>query len=263
MTDAPCGRVSIIMPAYNCADVIGFAINSVRRQTYTDWELIIVDDCSTDRTSELLSDLLQAGDPRIHVLRNDVNSGPARSRNKAIRHATGRWIAFLDSDDLWLPQKLERQVAFMHERHIAFSYTDYEHIDQAGRRMFERVYGPRVISQSLFHKYCWVGCLTVMYDANVVGLVQGTPLKNREDYALWLKIVKKTPCYRLPETLSLYRTGQSGSQSAGGFARLLKYHYRLFRISEEESPIKALMSTIQNMIFGFFKKTYYVRSIRK
>ena len=113
--------VSIITPVYNCAKFIAETINSVIAQTYINWELIIVDDCSTDDTENIVRSFQ---DQRIHYYQNVVNSGAAVSRNRALREAKGRWIAFLDSDDLWLPNKLDRQIKFMMDNHISFSYTN-------------------------------------------------------------------------------------------------------------------------------------------
>ena len=119
--------VSIVMPSYNTASYIEKSVQSVINQTYTNWELIIVDDCSTDNTDEVLSKI---HDDRTRYFKNDKNSGAAVSRNKALREARGQWIAFLDSDDLWMPEKLEKQIAFMKKNGYAFSYTNYEEIDK-------------------------------------------------------------------------------------------------------------------------------------
>lgn len=125
------GLVSIIMPSYNTAAYIKESIQSVLNQTYTNWELIIVDDCSTDSTDEVLETIK---DSRIRYFKNDKNSGAAVSRNKALREAKGQWIAFLDSDDLWMPEKLEKQIYFMESNGYAFSYTSYEEIDIEGTK---------------------------------------------------------------------------------------------------------------------------------
>ena len=124
--------VSIITPVYNCAKFIAETINSVIAQTYINWELIIVDDCSTDDTENIVRSFQ---DQRIHYYQNVVNSGAAVSRNRALREAKGRWIAFLDSDDLWLPNKLDRQIKFMMDNHISFSYTNLGVIDEASNSL--------------------------------------------------------------------------------------------------------------------------------
>ena len=137
--------VSIITPSYQTAAYIAETIESVLAQTYTNWEMIIVDDCSTDMTDEVVSPYLN--DSRIRYLKNEKNSGAAVSRNRALQEAKGRWIAFLDSDDLWSPEKLEKQIAFMEENHCAFSYTKYEEIDEQSKPLCVYVSGPEKISK--------------------------------------------------------------------------------------------------------------------
>ena len=126
-------QVSIITPTYNCAKFIVQTIESVQAQTFTDWEMIISDDCSTDDTLKVIEPYLNS-DARIKYICNDKNSGAAITRNNALRVAQGRWIAFLDSDDLWMPAKLEQQIAFMESNGYAFSYTDYVEIDESSKR---------------------------------------------------------------------------------------------------------------------------------
>lgn len=121
--------VSIIMPSYNTGRFISETIDSVLAQTYENWELIIVDDCSTDNTDEVVQKYLS--DHRVKYLKNEKNSGAAASRNRALREAEGKWIAFLDSDDLWSPNKLDKQLAFMKDRNCCFSYTNYIEIDES------------------------------------------------------------------------------------------------------------------------------------
>ena len=156
--------VSIIMPSYNTGSFIRETIESVLAQSYSDWELIIVDDCSTDNTDDVVSQYL--ADERIRYIKNETNSGAAVSRNRALREARGKWIAFLDSDDLWMPEKLEKQLSFMKTNGYFFSYTDYEEIDVNGKQTGVRVTGPRKVTKTGMYNYCWPGFLTVMYDAD-------------------------------------------------------------------------------------------------
>lgn len=145
--------VSIIMPSYNTADFISETIDSVLNQSYKNWELIIVDDCSTDNTDEIIKKYLS--DQRIRYLKNEKNSGAAVSRNYALREAKGKWIAFLDSDDLWLPEKLELQVNFMKYHNYNFSYTSYEEVDENGNSLNRLVTGPKKITKQGMFAYCW------------------------------------------------------------------------------------------------------------
>ena len=244
--------VSIIMPSYNTAQYIADSIRSVQAQTYENWELLIVDDCSTDDTDGVVTSFLS--DPRIRYLKNAVNSGAAVSRNYALREANGRWIAFLDSDDLWFPEKLERQLAFMEKTGCHFSYTCYRQIDEQSRPLGVTV---RHIARAGMVRFCWPGCLTVMYDAQEVGLLQIPDIRKNNDYAMWLRVIEKADCCLLPEILASYRR-RTGSISNQSYSRLIKWHYRLFRQGQGESGFRSAVHTAGNLVFGVYKKLRYV-----
>lgn len=249
--------VSIIMPSYNTDKFIEDTINSVLNQTYQNWELIIVDDCSTDNTNEVVSKFLS--DKRIKYLKNEKNSGAAVSRNKALREAKGKWIAFLDSDDLWMPNKLEKQIKFMEDNGYHFSYTNYEEIGEDSKPLGRLITGPKKITKRKMYNYCWPGCLSVMYDADVVGLIQIEDIKKNNDYAMWLKVCKKAKCYLLNETLGQYRKGRKGSISTHSYKNLIKWHYKLFKEAEKENRFVSAWHTLWNLFFGVWKKIKYVR----
>lgn len=251
------GKVSIISPSYNTGEFISETIESVLSQTYCDWELLIVDDCSTDNTDEIVRRFLR--DERIKYFKNEKNSGAAASRNWALREAKGKWIAFLDSDDLWKPEKLEKQVAFMEKNDYHFSYTNYSEIDVEGRKNGISVTGPKRITKTGFFNYCWPGCLTVMYDRGVVDLIQIADIKKNNDYAMWLKVCKKADCYLLNEDLALYRRGRAGSVSTHSIKTMIGWHYKLYREAEYQNPMLAIINTARNMVFGFYKKKRYVK----
>jgi glycosyltransferase involved in cell wall biosynthesis len=244
------------MPSYNTASFISSSIRSVLAQSYNDWELIIVDDCSSDNTDQVVKEYLS--DERIKYLKNEKNSGAAVSRNRALREAKGKWIAFLDSDDLWMPDKLEKQITFMMENGYHFSYTNYAEIDSDGKRNGITVTGPRKITKTGFFNYCWPGCLTVMYDRDAVGLIQIADIKKNNDYAMWLKVCRKANCYLLNEELALYRRGRTGSISTHSIKTMIGWHYRLYRESEGQNPVAAVFNTGRNMVFGVYKKIRYV-----
>lgn len=248
--------VSIIMPSYNTGNYIRESIESVLNQTYQNWELIVVDDCSTDNTDDVIA---QFDDKRIHYLKNHQNFGAAISRNYALRKAKGKWIAFLDSDDLWKPEKLEKQIDFMKKNNYAFSYTNYEEIDEQGRKKRIAVTGPYKITRLGMFNYCWPGCLTVMYNALDVGLVQIEDIKKNNDYAMWLKVCKKADCYLLDETLAFYRRGRVGSVSSHSYRELIKWHYKLFREVEYENVLESVFNTVRNLVFGLYKRKRYVK----
>ena len=253
--------VSIIMPSYNTADFISESIQSIIAQSYQEWELIIVDDCSTDNTDTVVASFL--GDQRIKYLKNKKNSGAAESRNYALREAKGKWIAFLDSDDLWESEKLEKQIRFMKKNSYHFSYTKYAEIDIEGRRNGFSISGPNKITKRGFFNYCWPGCLTVMYDAEKVGLIQIADIKKNNDYAMWLKVCKKVDCYFLDEELALYRRGRAGSISTHSIKTMMRWHYKLYREAEGQNPILAMINTGRNMVFGCYKKKRYVKKTKE
>lgn len=246
--------VSIITPSYNTAMYIGQTIESVLNQTYTNWEMIIVDDCSSDNTDSIVKPYLT--DSRIKYVKNVQNSGAAVSRNKAIKIAKGKWIAFLDSDDLWDEHKLEMQIDFMKSNNYYFSYTKYREIDENNSVLNHCVSGPNYINKRRMLQYCWPGCLTVMYDAEKVGLIQISDLKKNNDYAIWLKVINMTNCYLLDETLASYRK-RSGSISNHSYIKLIKHHYLLFKDGENMNSILSLYHTIINLFFGLWKKIKY------
>lgn len=248
--------VSIIMPSYNTAGFIKETIGSVLKQSYTNWELIIVDDCSPDNTDEIVEPFLS--DTRIKYLKNEQNSGAAVSRNRALREAKGKWIAFLDSDDLWMPEKLQKQIEFMKKNGYHFSYTNYAEINVDGNRNGISVTGPKIITKTGFFNYCWPGCLTVMYDAETVGLIQIADIKKNNDYAMWLKVCRKADCYLLDEELALYRRGRAGSVSTHSIKTMIGWHYKLYHEAEKQNSVISAFNTGRNMVFGFYKKKHYV-----
>ena len=247
--------VSIITPTFNSERFIAETILSVQAQTYQDWEMIIVDDCSTDRTAEIVASF-QEKDSRIKYFYNSTNKGSAFSRNLALQNAKGKWIAFLDSDDLWHPEKLEKQIEFMTKNNYHFSYTNYCEIDENSKETGILITGPKVISNKLMKAYCWPGCLTVMYDAEKVGIMQTVDIKINEEYALWIKITKKTNCYLLDENLAKYRR-HNKSLTSQSYFKLIKWHYLMFRKSENRNAVSSCVLTFVNLVFGTYKKIFY------
>lgn len=257
----PSDLVSIIMPSYNCGRYVEETIRSVQAQTYHNWEIIFMDDCSTDDTIRIVSSIRDKDD-RIHLYQNVHNLGAAVSRNNALREAKGRWMAFLDSDDLWEPTKLEKQVKFMEENGYMFSYTGYQEIDSESKPTGVILSGPKRITKRGMYYFCWPGCLTVMYDASKVGIIQIEDIKKNNDYAMWLKVSRKVDCYLLDECLARYRRGRAGSVSSHGIMTMIGWHYKLWHEAEGKSPISALWYTGVNLIFGFYKKLKYVKRVQ-
>jgi len=250
--------ISIIMPSYNTEQFIGESIKSVLAQTYTKWELIIVDDCSTDNTDAVVAAF---DDERIKYIKNEKNSGAAISRNRALREAQGKWITFLDSDDLWAPEKLEKQLRFMTENNYSFTYTDYN-IQLNGEWLPYIYTGPKKVTKHKMKNYCYFSTITVMYDQEAIGLIQIEPVKKNNDYAMWLRIIEKAPCYRYPECLSSY-IKHEGSISSGSKFKLIKHHYILWRVAEKKNPVSSVILTLRNLFWGTIKKLVYKKRVKE
>ncbi|AWA29246.1 glycosyl transferase [Flavobacterium magnum] len=219
--------VSIITPAYNSAAFIAQTITSVQSQTCTDWEMLITDDCSTDGTIGIINNFI-ARDSRIRLFTLPQNAGPGVARNHSISQAKGRYIAFLDADDLWMPEKLEKQIRFMEQsrQHVTFSF--YDCMDESGVRLPQRIEAPKNLSYRQLFFCNYVGNLTGIYDSDYFGKIPISPIKKRQDWIVWLTVFKKLRHARpVPESLAVYRvrTGSVSSSKLG----LLWYNYAVYR----------------------------------
>lgn len=197
--------VSIITPAYNSARFIISTIQSVQLQTYSDWELIIVDDCSKDETCRIVEQFIKL-DKRIRLIQLSENSGPANARNVALKAARGRYVAFLDSDDLWLPQKLECQISFMQKKRVVFSYTNYRRMSEKGDKCGKLIELPLTLDYRGMLKNTGIaGCLTVIIDRELTGTFY-FPNTSHEDFVLWLSLLKRgITAFGIQEDLARYR----------------------------------------------------------
>ena len=224
--------VSIIMPAYNCEKFIEQTINSVLNQSHANWELIIVDDCSTDDSAKIIKKYA-VQDKRIRYFKNNRNSGAAVSRNKAIEQATGRFFAFLDSDDLWREDKLKKQIEFMQINNYAFTCTTYDKIDENNISLNRVINADEKSNYHRLLKKC-PGNSTVMYDVSVLGKHFIPNIKKRNDYVMWLQIIKKAKyIYGMQEVLGSHRICKV-SLSANKKS-LIKYHWYVYRKIERLS----------------------------
>lgn len=247
--------VSIIMPTYNASKYITESVDSVLAQTYQNWELIIIDDGSKDNTAEIIG---KYTDKRIKLIRHKENMGVAVAQNTGLANANGRWIAFLDSDDEWLPNKLEEQLKFMTENNYSFSYTDYIEVDEDGKELGNLVTGPNHITKCGMYLYNWIGNLTVIYDASITGKLQVANIKKRKDYALWLKIIDIADCYRLDKVLAKY-TRRKGSVSRQPYLKLIKHNYNVFRLAQGMNILSSVFITGCNLFFGVAKKIIHTK----
>lgn len=242
--------VSIIMPAYNTEDFLGETIKSVLAQTYINWELIIVDDCSTDNTKKIIDKYMQK-DPRIQYLKLEENSGPAVARNKAIEKAKGKYLAFLDSDDLWYENKLTIQIDFMERNSILFSCTDYSKIDEKGNSLNRIIKARKTSNYNELLKTC-PGNSTVIYNASEVGKIKIRNIKKRNDYLMWLQVIKKSKkLFGINQTLSSHRIREGGISNKK--SNLVAYHWKIYRDYEGLSFIKSSYLIVYWIIMTVFR----------
>ena len=246
------GLVSIITPNYNCGKYIAETIESVRSQTYANWEMLIVDDCSTDN-SVAIARLYAQKDSRIRVLIQPKNSGAALARNRALDEARGEYIAFLDSDDLWLSEKLEKQLSFMQKNNCDFSFTEYEHIDEEGNSLniVAKVIKHLTYTKMLLH--CWPGCLTVMYKQDVKNKIYANDIKKNNDHALFLRVLKN--CHNamgMKDCLAKYRI-RKGSISSKK-TTIIKYYIQVIHEFEKQPYIIALFCVFTHVFIKHFFK---------
>lgn len=251
------GMVSIIMPSWNTDKYIAESIQCVMDQTYKNWELLIVDDCSTDKTDDVVKPFL--ADKRIKYFKNEKNMGAALSRNRAMREAQGEWIAFLDSDDLWTSDKLMMQLKFMKKHGLSFSYHEYEKIDEDDRPLSIYVSGPRFVDRRRMYHYDYIGQLTMMYSAKHFGLIQIKDIKKNNDYAIRLQLFRKdleTKCVLLKKNLAKYRVRKK-SISHDKLRKKLRSHYDLFHMCDEQPGVISIWFACWNMFYGVMKKRNY------
>ena len=232
------GLISVIMPTYNCANFIGETIESVQAQTYQQWEMIIVDDRSTDNTKEIVEEYVKADD-RIKYTCLEENSGAAVARTTAMELANGEYMAFLDSDDIWSEDKLEKQLSFMKEQDIAFSCTAYEQIDEKGEPLNRII---RTVPKADYNRIlldCPVGNSTVMYNVEKMGKFEVPNIRKRNDDALWLQMLKKEKyIYGMEPVLMRYRIRQNSISS--NKLKVIKYHWILYRDIEHLSVARSV-----------------------
>ncbi len=230
--------VSIITPTYNCAKFIAETIDSVRAQTYQNWEMIIVDDCSLDNTKEIVEEYIKT-DPRIRYHLLEKNSGAAVARTTAMQLANGDYMAFIDSDDLWMPDKLERQIRWMEENGHAFSCTAYEQIDEDGNSLHRVI---KTVEKTNYNRLlldCPVGNSSVVYNVEKMGKFEVPDIRKRNDDALWLQMLKKEEyIWGMPDVLMKYRIRQNSISS--NKLKVIKYHWILYRDIEHLSVFRSL-----------------------
>ncbi|MBM7606285.1 glycosyltransferase involved in cell wall biosynthesis [Metabacillus crassostreae] len=242
--------VSVIMPAYNCGEFIGFSLDSVIDQTYRNWEVIVVDDCSKDNTEEIIKEYILK-DSRIKYYRLPTNSGAALARNKAIEHARGKYIAFLDSDDVWRNDKLTKQITFMKLNDYNFTCTSYSKIDELGNDLNRIIRTKSRRDYEGILKTC-PGNSTIVYNAEQLGKFKIPNIKKRNDYVLWLQVIKKEKyLYGLEESLSSHRIRSNAISSKK--SSLISYHWKVYREIEDLSIMKSCFLIMYWVFATLFK----------
>lgn len=251
-------RVSIITPVYNCELLIEETMKSVINQTYLNWEMLLVDDCSTDNSANIIKEYSKR-DNRIKYFKLSKNMGAAAARNEALKNATGRFIAYLDSDDLWKKTKLEKQVEFMKRKKIAFSCTDYEKINENGESLNKIIKIPYKVNYNYYLKNTIIQTVGVMIDSKITGkdLLVMPNIRRRQDAATWCQLLKAGyDCYALSENLSYYRV-VNNSLSSNKF-KAVKGTWFLYRKIEKLSLLKSCFCFI-GYAFNAIKKRIYIR----
>lgn len=243
--------VSIITPCFNSNQELIDTIKSVQMQSFTDYEHIIIDDSSTKPFSDALLALIE-NDPKIKLIKRSWNAGPAVTRNRGISEAKGKYIAFLDADDTWLPDKLEKQIAFMEETQCPLSYSNYDVVDEQGNYLGTRK-APAELSYDELIRVNRIGCLTAMYNTEICGKQYMPNILKRQDYGLWLQITKKFgPAKGIDEVLAKYRS--SKNSLSGNKLKVLKYQWRLYREIENLSLAKSLYCLVNHAWNGISRK---------
>lgn len=233
------------MPAFNAELFLEIAVQSVREQTYTNWELLIVNDSSKDNTLQIAQGF-QAQDKRIQVLNQLENQGVAKTRNTALKEAQGKYIAFLDSDDVWHPEKLEKQVCFMEKESVLICYSSYQRINEDGKEL-GIVTPPKEINYTSLLKSNFIGNLTGIYNTEALGKQFFSNYKH-EDYVAWLALVKISGSAKsIDEVLGQYRV-YAGTTSSNKL-KMLTWQWRIYRSSQSLSFIQ---SSWLMMCYGYY-----------
>ena len=243
--------VSIITPTYNCSEHISETIKSIQAQTYCNWELLITDDCSTDQTTDIIV-TFQKTDNRIKLFLLNNNQGAGSARNNSIKEASGRYIAFCDSDDQWKSNKLEMQLSFIIKNNLSFSFTAYDIISE-NNQFLKRFKCPHKLTYSKLLKNNYVGCLTAVYDKEKLGKMYMPMMRKRQDWVLWLNIMNKIKHTKgLNESLSIYR--RRNRSISHDKLLLIKYNWKVYRQELKFSFLVSFIHLTQFLFFYIIKK---------
>ena len=252
-------KVSIITPSWNSEKYIEKTIESVQKQTYMNWEMIVVDDCSTDRTVEIVEKISKE-DPRVRIIRQEINGGAAKARNRSLCEATGRYIAYLDADDIWKSTKLEKQVEFMKAHHCGFSCASYEVIDDEGRALNKEVHMLPSVDYVGFLTNNLLQTVGIMVDTSIIDkkyLVM-PDIRRRQDAATWLQVLKAGyKCYGIDEVLAEYRRAENSLSS--NKVKAVKGVWNLYRDIEKLSLPFSCYCFVRYAFMAVWKRIYIKR----
>lgn len=245
-------KVSIITPAYNSEKFIANAMDSVINQTYNNWEMLIIDDCSTDSTIDIVNEYSRKDD-RIKLILQKTNMGAGHARNRAIQLSTGRYIAFLDSDDFWGMDKLSKQMDFIKATQAALVYCHYYIYNQRVNKVTHRIESPLKTTYNKMQRNDYIGFLTLLIDTEKTGKQLMPTIRRRQDWAYKLLLLKKGfDAYGIPEPLAYYRVGNQ-SLSSNKF-KLFKYNFAVFRKVLRYSLVKSFYKMCAFLPFYFIFK---------
>lgn len=249
--------VSIITPTFNSDKFVQATILSVQNQTYKNWELILIDDCSTDSTFEILK-RLSAMDSRLKLFRLSTNSGTGVARDFALSKCSGNYIAFLDADDIWKPKKLEIQLAWMQEHRLNFTFSFYDLMDENGFDLKKTITAPKILSYRQLFFCNFVGNLTAVYNADFFGKIPISPTRKRQDWMLWLTILKQIQVAKpVPESLAIYRVRQNSISASK--TNLLKYNYAVYKKFHGFTTLKSALCLIGFLFTQMIIKPFYTQ----
>lgn len=251
--------VSIITPSYNSEKFIAETIQSVLEQTYKNWELIVVDDCSIDTTTAIVKEFID-NDSRIHFIRLAKNSGAGVARQTALEKATGKYIAFLDSDDIWKPEKLQKQIEFMQREKQPFAFSFYDCIDEDSKPLQKRIEAPNPLTYNQLFYCNFVGNLTGIYDIDFFGKITISTIRKRQDWMVWLTILQKLKSAKpVPESLAYYRIRKDSLSTSK--VKLLKYNYAVYRKHHQFNVVKSLFCMFGFLCTQFLVKQKFIKNL--
>lgn len=251
--------VSILIPTYNTEKFIRATLQSVLNQTYSNWEMILVDDASTDQTVAIIEEFAQ-NDKRIKLFKLEKNSGNGFTRNAALEKATGKYIAYLDADDLWFPEKLEKQIQFLKVNNQYFTFSFYDSIDEEGNNLNRRVESPNPLTYDQLFFCNYVGNLTAIYDVDYFGKIILETSQKRQDWRIWLTILKQIKTVKpVSETLAFYRI-RKDSVSSSKF-KLIKHNFGVYREFHGYNFVYSVLLMLRFLFTQLIIKPKYIKKI--